>query len=177
MSLRIALGTLSTLLPGLLLPGCSGTVGAKPAAEAPPSPLARMAWLAGCWQLDGRERGSQEQWLAPAGGTMLGLGRTVARGRTAAFEFMQLRIDAQGRLVFIAQPDGKPGTTFVQSESADESTTSFENPRTDFPQRVGYRRIDPDRLLAWIDGQKDGKPAKVEFPMTRVACDTAAAQR
>jgi Domain of unknown function (DUF6265) len=177
MTSRLALGTLFALLLGLLLPGCTAHAGAKPAADAPPSPLARMAWLTGCWQLDGRERGSQEHWLAPAGGAMLGLGRTVARGRTVAFEFMQLRVDAQGRLVFIAQPDGKPATTFVQSESADAATTSFENPRTDFPQRVSYRRIDPDRLLAWIDGQRDGKTAKVEFPMTRVTCDTAAAQR
>lgn len=138
-------------------------------AHAADSPLVRVAWLAGCWQADGGDAGSQEHWLAPAGASMLGVSRTVAGARTAGFEFMQLRVDEQGRLVFIAHPGGKPGTSFVQATSADD-TIAFESPRADFPQRVVYRRLAADKLLAWIEGSQGGQQRKLEFPMTRVAC-------
>lgn len=143
-------------------------------AQAPAeSALARMAWLAGCWRLDGAEPGSHEQWLAPAGGSMLGVSRTIAGGRTASFEFMQLRIDAQGRLVFVAHPGGRAGTSFMQAEAADGATTIFESARPEFPQRVAYRRLAGERLLAWIEGLKDGRPARIEFAMTRSGCEGA----
>ena len=37
------------------------------------APIAAAAWLAGCWSADGKDAGSAEQWMAPAGGSMLGL--------------------------------------------------------------------------------------------------------
>ena len=37
------------------------------------------------------DAGSGEQWMTPAGGTLLGISRTVAKGRTVAHEFMQIR--------------------------------------------------------------------------------------
>jgi len=140
------------------------------AADAADPPLARAAWLAGCWQAEGGEPGSQEHWLAPAGASMLGVSRTVVGQRTAFFEFMQLRVDEQGRLVFIAHPGGRAGTSFVQAASAGDAL-AFENPRAEFPQRIVYRRLAADKLLASIEGLQDGRSRQVEFPMTRAACD------
>ena len=39
----------------------------------------------------------------------------------------------------------------------------FENPAHDFPQQVGYRREEGDRMVAWIEGTSNGKPRRVEF--------------
>ena len=52
--------------------------------------VADLRWLAGCWSQDGREAGSVEQWTAPAGGTMLGMSRTVSGGKTVAFEHLRI---------------------------------------------------------------------------------------
>ncbi len=57
-----------------------------------------------------------------AGGTMLGVGRSVKGGRTVAHEFMQIRTDAQGPLVFVALPSGRQETTFVVKTAAERST-------------------------------------------------------
>src|ERR1044072_4949598 len=38
----------------------------------------------------GAEAGSEDHWLAPAGGSLLGVGRTVVGGKTVAYEFMQI---------------------------------------------------------------------------------------
>lgn len=38
-----------------------------PAMAQAPASIEGAAWLAGCWRADGREAGSVEHWLAPAG--------------------------------------------------------------------------------------------------------------
>lgn len=148
------------LLASLLLAAC-------PLAQA--DPLASVAWLAGCWAQQGREAGSVEQWMAPAGGVMLGMARTLKNGRVVEFEFMQLRAGADGQLVYVAQPQGRPPTEFRLLSQAD-GQAQFENPGHDFPQRVSYRRVAPDSLVARIEGTVNGKERGIDFPMQRTAC-------
>ena len=128
-----------------------------------------LAWLAGCWVAEGREAGSGEFWTAPAGGTMLGLARTVKGGRTVSHEFMQLRLNAGGVLVFIAAPSGQKEAVFTAVAQGDASVV-FENPAHDFPQRVSYTLQPDDRLLARIEGSRAGRHHAVDFPLRRAAC-------
>lgn len=132
-----------------------------------------LAWLAGCWQPEKGDAGSVEHWLAPAGGTMFGVSRTVKNGKTVEFEFMQLRTNAEGKLVFIALPSGQKEATFVASDVS-ESAVTFENPAHDFPQKVIYRLQPEGRLVARIEGTRDGKARGMDFPMKRVSCDALA---
>jgi hypothetical protein len=132
-----------------------------------------LAWLAGCWQPEQGDPGSGEHWLPPAGGTMLGVSRTVKSGKTVEYEFMQLRTNSEGKLVFIALPSGQKETTFVASSISNDAVT-FENPGHDFPQKVIYRLQPEGRLVARIEGTRDGKVRGVEFPMKRVSCDALA---
>jgi hypothetical protein len=142
------------------------------ALAAEPS-VESLAWLAGCWQAEKGDAGSGEHWLPPAGGTMFGVGRTVKNGKTVEFEFMQLRTNAEGKLVFIALPSGQQEATFVASAIGHDSVT-FENPTHDFPQKVIYRLQPEGRLVARIEGTRDGKVRGVDFPMKRVSCDALA---
>lgn len=152
------------LLPALLAAAC-----ASAQAQAQTDPFAPIAWLAGCWTQQGRETGSVEQWMAPAGGLMLGMARTLKNGRVVEFEFMQIRADADGQLSYIAQPQGRPPTEFKLLRQGDAQAV-FENPAHDFPQRVGYRRDAADRLTARIEGTMKGKERGIDFPMQRAAC-------
>lgn len=150
----------------LVAAGCSFIA---PMALAQDEPLAALSWLAGCWSADGAEPGSGESWLPPAGGSMLGVSRTVRNGTTVAHEFMQIRSSADGKIVFIALPSGQREATFpLLSLEADQVT--FENPQHDYPQRVSYRRLTAERLVARIEGIREGKLHAVDFPMSRVAC-------
>jgi hypothetical protein len=134
------------------------------AQEQPP--VTSLSWLAGCWRADGAEAGSNEHWLAPAGGTMLGVARTVKGGKTVSHEFMQIRANEQGKLVFIAAPSGQTPATFPLSASSENAVT-FENPAHDFPQRVIYKLTAPDKLGARIEGMRNGNLRGIDFPMTR----------
>lgn len=134
--------------------------------------LASFGWLSGCWQpADAKaEAGSGEQWMTPAGGTLLGMSRTVRGGKTVAHEFLQIREVTPGKVVFIAAPSGQPQATFVLVGQAADGFV-FENPKHDFPQRISYRRDGERGLLARIEGKLKGKRKSIEFPMRRVPCE------
>ena len=74
--------------------------GFSPVSEA--ASVEDLSWLSGCWASVGAEAGSGEQWMAPAGGTLLGINRSVAGSKTVAHEFMQIRETERGEIEFIA---------------------------------------------------------------------------
>jgi hypothetical protein len=108
--------------------------------------------------------------MSPAGGTLLGMSRTVAKGRTVAHEFMQIREVEPGQLAFIASPSGQAQAMF-RVKSLGEREVVFENPTHDFPQRVIYRLDEAGVLRARIEGLVAGNPRAEDFPMHRVRCD------
>jgi hypothetical protein len=146
-------------------------------AQVPRPPAAAVqsaAFLAGCWRLarpglPAEARVVDEQWMAPAGGLMLGMSRTVAKGRAVEHEFTRIE-QRDGRLVFVAQPSGQPGGEFPASRVAPGELV-FENLLHDFPQRIEYRSRGRDRLEARIEGAVNGQVRAVDFPYVRVACD------
>ena len=129
----------------------------------------RVSWLQGCWRSTRGEAAIEEQWMAPRGGTMLAMGRTVRGGKTTEYELVLIK-EQNGRLAYEAHPSGQPSATFL-STTASESTVVFENPEHDFPQRVGYRREGADSLQAWIEGQANGKSRRVDFVYQRARCE------
>jgi hypothetical protein len=152
--------------PVLLLALAALAMGSAPAAELE---IAKLAWLAGCWARDGSEPGSEEHWMLLAGETMLGMSRTIRRGKAVEFEFMELRHLADGKLAFIAHPSGQRTTVFPALRITD-SEAVFENPQHDFPQRVIYARDGESKLRARIEGVRNGAPRSIEFPMSRASC-------
>ncbi|MGB5815735.1 MAG: DUF6265 family protein [Thermoanaerobaculia bacterium] len=129
-----------------------------------------LAWLAGCWASVGAEAGSGEQWMEPAGGTLLGVNRTVKGSETVAHEFMQIRETESGEIEFIANPSGQSEAAFsLVGLSADEVV--FENPDHDFPQRIIYR-LKGDDLEGRIEGKVKGELKGVDFPLKRVDCES-----
>ena len=129
-----------------------------------------LAWLKGCWTSNHDGRTITEHWLKPAGGTMLGISRTVADGKMVEFEFMQIRAEANGEIRFIAKPSGQPEATFKLIKGG-EREVIFENPKHDFPQRVIYRLQTDGSLLGRIEGVSQGKEKAVDFPMSRERCE------
>lgn len=147
---------------------------AHSAPAGPASALDRLAWLAGSWgtpEEAGAEgpppRLSEELWMAPRGGLMLGVHRDLAGTplRARAFEFLRIEERADLGLVLLASPNGRPATEFALAELADGEVV-FENPEHDFPQRISYRAVGDglevraedlagDRRLAWTWTRRD----------------------
>ncbi len=137
------------------------------ATPAVPSDIDKLAFIGGCWALT-RPNGTkiEELWLAPAGGTMIGMSRSVRDGKLREFEFMRIVPAADGKLQYVAIPSGQPEAAFPVKEIADNAVT-FENPQHDFPQRILYRLVDKDTLVARIEGSFGGQARAADFPYKR----------
>ena len=154
------------LLPALLL----GLAFHPPRPDARPASddgaLAPVAFLAGHWRSEEQGDVTEEAWLAPLGGMMLGVNRSVPGSGRASFEFLRIEARADG-VTYLASPGGSKPTPFRLEASADGEAV-FENPDHDFPQRIRYALDDDGRLHAKIEGQIDGQTQSMEWVWKRV---------
>jgi hypothetical protein len=142
-------------------------VGLGSGAQPEPHGIQRLSWLQGCWESTAAGRTVEEIWTGPRGRSMLGVSRTVQRGELASYELVVVR-ERGDRLVYIAHPSGQPSAEFI-STSVSENSIVFANPEHDFPQRIGYERKGA-QLHAWIEGTRNGRLRRVDFPYHRAAC-------
>lgn len=133
------------------------------------APLNKLSWIAGCWSHTGAEPGSMEMWSLPAGGTMLGIARTIKNGKTVEWEHTMIRETEPGKWSYVAKPSRQAEATFP-IKSISDSEVVFENPQHDFPQRIIYQRNGTDGLKARIEGVSKGKEKAFDYPMTRTQC-------
>lgn len=152
---------------------CSGWGVAHAAARPapPPETVGKLAWLAGCWQVDGAEPGSGEQWSTAAGGSILGASRTVKSGKTTAFEFVQIRLTVPGQLAYIVQSGGEAPVEFNLLRQDKPNEFIFANLDNPFPSRITYRHDSDRKVHASIMGTLKGKLTTIHFPMTRTSCE------
>ena len=158
----------------LALPCVATAQAAAPTPAPAATPPGTLAWLAGCWEARSARRVVQEVWLPPVGGTLVGMSRTIRPGTNGAsdqmveFEFLRI-VPRDGRWVYAAQPNGRPPTEFTASAASDTSVT-FMNLAHDFPQRILYRRVGGDSLVARVEGTANGQERGFDFRYARATC-------
>jgi hypothetical protein len=140
-------------------------------AVEPAAALESAAWLAGCWSAvspDG-QNAAEEQWMAPRGGLMVGMARTVRGGTARGHELLTLRVGADGGLIYRAAPSGQAVTDFA-GRSIRPGQLEFSNPEHDFPQRIVYTRTAEDVADVAVFGHVDDTEPAFTLPYRRVAC-------
>ena len=140
----------------------------QPAAAQAPASIGRAAWLAGCWSTQRGKATIEEQWMAPAGGTMLGMGRTIRDGELDDYELVVIRAK-DGRVDYEAHPMMQPTAVFTATVVSD-TLLQFENPRHDFPKLVAYQRRGADSLVARVAAGPAKGDKEIVFSYHRVAC-------
>ena len=152
-----------TLMMGILVLGLASTSEAQSSRE-----VATLRWMSGCWELRAGARVTHEQWMMPLASQMMGMSRTVARDTVREFESLRIEL-RNGVPTYVALPSGQKEALFASTVVSD-SAVVFENPAHDFPQRIRYRRIGNDSLVARIEGTSNGRTRGIDFPMRRVSC-------
>ena len=125
--------------------------------------IADLSWIAGDWQTaPGGRAQIEEHWTNVAGGSMMGMSRTVAGDKTVEFEYLRIEQRADG-VYYVAHPKARcPGADFkLTKASATEAV--FENPQHDFPKRIVYRKSGDDSLTASIDGGEGARAVSFAF--------------
>jgi hypothetical protein len=113
------------------------------------------AWMAGCWLQESGENWTEECWMAPRGGLMLGAGRSGSGEALRNWEATQILAGKDGKLAFWASPSGGARVGFPEVSRRDREIV-FANPKHDYPQRIRYWK-EGDTLNAetsMLDGSK-----------------------
>jgi hypothetical protein len=131
--------------------------------------LKKAAWLLGSWQQESAKGFTTETWKKLNDSTYQGKSYELNGKDTVSSETIRLEQHG-GNLYYVPtvknQNDGKPVTFTMVKSSA--GSLLFENPTHDFPQKIGYTKINKDSLLAEISGVAKGKLRVIKFPMGRV---------
>src|SRR6185436_20459663 len=134
------------------------------------SAIDRLEWIAGCWASDNGKERIEENWMKPAGQSMIGMSRTVVGDKTVSAEHIQIR-EANGQLAYIVSIAMGAKPVVFKLVKSSENEVTFVNPTHDFPQRIIYRRESPDALFARIEGQEKGVNKAMDFHYKRSRCD------
>src|SRR5262249_39263144 len=87
-----------------------------------------LGWIAGCWAMDDGKESTQENWMKPAGQSMLGMSRTVAGGKTVFTEYVQIR-ELNGQLAYIGSLGLNAKPTAFKILKSSEYELVCENPK------------------------------------------------
>jgi hypothetical protein len=135
------------------------------AAEDAQPALADLAWLAGHWGSEKDGRLTEEVWLAPAGGLLLGMNRSSSQGGRTEFEYLRI-VERKSGIVYVASPGGGPSTDFPLVE-ARKGFALFENPAHDFPRRLHYELDAEGALRVRASGEMGGQERTLEWTWSR----------
>ncbi len=131
-------------------------------APSPSPTIADLTWLAGSWHTTGKRAQVDEYWSAPAGGSLIGMSRTIVGDKTVEFEYVRIeqRTDA---IYYVAHPKARcPGTDFKLTRLSGQEVI-FENPAHGFPKRIIYRKTLDGSLVASIDAGEGTKSQNFSY--------------
>jgi hypothetical protein len=134
-------------------------------------PLESVRWLTACWEAASPTRRIVERWQT-SGAELKGDSRTIVAATGRESEGERLRIYAiADTLVYDAHPSGQARTEFKVVGARGDSVV-FANPAHDFPQRIVYKKVGADSLIARIEGDRAGRRQPTTFSYRRINCGT-----
>jgi hypothetical protein len=114
--------------------------------------------MTGCWNLVEKDRWTQECWMEPKAGLMLGASREGRGDRLSSWEQLRVEQAADGSITLMASPRGRPAVPF-KARVVSANAVEFTNGAHDYPQRIRYE-LKGDRLEAEISLIDGSKPVK-----------------
>jgi hypothetical protein len=130
--------------------------------------VASASWMAGCWVAGSGASQSDEVWMVPHGGMMVGITRTVRGGVARGFELAVLH-NKDGNLIFTAYPSVQTPADF-QATKVSHEVLRVENAQHDFPQAIECVPTPPDSLIAHVYGDVAASTPAFSLRYRRHSC-------
>ncbi|RBQ04898.1 DUF6265 family protein [Pedobacter miscanthi] len=137
--------------------------------KAQKNPSKTFQFVLGSWEMQMPKGKIVEQWSEGADKILNGKSyRINAKGDSVLTETLQIR--TIGKDIFYCstvanQNEGKE--VCFKLISIKDQIYIFENKNHDFPQRIVYQNLGKTEMLAWIEGELNGKSRKSEFRYKR----------
>lgn len=131
--------------------------------------LKKAGWFLGDWENRFPDGLTTESWTQVNDSTYTGTSFTVIGKDTVSSETIRLE-ERHSKLYYIptVKDQNKGKAVKFELTKANDHMLVFENPEHDFPQKITYRKITSDSIVAEISGKIDGKEQAEEFPMGKV---------
>lgn len=125
--------------------------------------------LTGLWFVSDGEGGSYEEWSEMKGDSMIGRAYKTMDQDTLMSETVTIKREDTATWYIPVMRDQNKGlpVRFRLTHHSDSAFT-FENPQHDFPQRIIYRFVTKDSIVARIEGDVEGAQQSAEFSMRRM---------
>ena len=158
---------------------CGSTARAQAPQPAPPAKatIDQVAWISGAWNGTLGDRTIEQHWMAPLGGSMVAMYRSVRDNKPTLYELLAIETDGPGLVLRIKH--FAPGAGLVGQEAKEESMNHtlvrIENRKAVFeastptgPVRVTFSSPDPAALSIVVERQREGKPVSTDFNYKRI---------
>src|SRR6476620_8959519 len=125
-------------------------------------------WLIGSWENQMEEGRLTETWEKVNDSLYSGKSYLIKDKDTLDNEVIHLM--QKGNDLFyipIVKGQNNDQPVVFSSTSASASQMVFVNPKHDFPQKITYRKVNNDSLVAEISGLDQGRSARETYPMSR----------
>jgi len=132
-------------------------------------PSKAFAFVLGSWEMKTSKGKVIEQWVKNHDNSLAGKSyRINAKGDSLLTEILVIKNSSNETFycsTVMGQNNGKE--VCFKLISKENNTYVFENKEHDFPQRIIYQNQGKNDLLAWIEGEINGKAIKSEFKYRR----------
>lgn len=138
-------------------------------ANAQKPTLKTFSFLTGNWEMKTKSGKVVERWQKHQDSLTGSSHKYNAKGDSILTETIVLKkIDGTWHFCVTGYEKGNEGKTNFKLISTSNNTFIFENKAHDFPQQIVYQYKGKATLLAWIEGQINGKKQKIEFPYQKI---------
>ena len=130
--------------------------------------LEKMDWLIGNWESKLPEGVLTETWKKDNDSTYSGNSFFITEKDTVHFESIKLYQKADSIIystTVIGQNNDDP-VEFNQTNTT-ENVFTFENLKHDYPQKIVYKKVNENNLVATISGIQQGKKNSESYPMQK----------
>jgi hypothetical protein len=130
--------------------------------------LEKANWFIGEWRNTTKESDFIEKWAKKSDSTFFGESYVIVAKDTVFHEnvILEQKNDSLFYTVSVKDHTNENPVSFYLTGSS-ENELVFENPKHDFPNKITYKQITKDSLVAEISGIQNGKETKEAFPMKR----------
>lgn len=130
--------------------------------------LEKMNWLVGQWENKMPNGLLTETWKKENDSTFTGNSYFINAKDTVHFESIVLK-QLKEELLYSATVIGQNNDEPVDFKltSSNENSFVFENPTHDYPQKIVYKKVNENSLVATISGMQQGKMSEESYEMKR----------
>ena len=128
-----------------------------------------LTWLEGSWRNTTKSMDFHENWKRIDDQHISAESYVLVKNDTVFYERIILTKTAKGwdYTVSVRDQNKELPVTFASTLLSDDLLV-FENAKHDFPNRIEYKKITEDSLVATIFGTQKGKPVSEVFPMKKM---------